>query len=146
MIKTKAKVLSQMPLILEQDDVNTKFLFLLLFFYPHKRTNKQIGEDYKNGIAHSEFSVFICKELDKYIVRRIPIDAEEREKVLRDFKEEGLPPEGYTIAIQNSGAIIKRKLEKRDENGGNNGISDQIIVKAEVTVNKSKKEFKDDVL
>jgi UDP-galactopyranose mutase len=74
-------------------------------------TNKQIVEAYKNGITHSGFSVFYCKELDKYIVRPMPIDAEEREKVLRDFKEEGVPPEGYTIAIQNSGVIIKKNLK-----------------------------------
>jgi hypothetical protein len=104
-------------------------------------TNKQIVEDYKNGITHSEFSVFYCKELDEYIVRRMVIDAEEIEIVMRDFKEEGVPPEGYTIAVQNSGAIIKRKLEKGTSEKGSSDI-----VKTEIPIKKARKDFKEDFL
>jgi hypothetical protein len=45
-------------------------------------TNKQILEDYKDGILHPEFAVFYCKELDKHIIRRLPVKDEEKQVVL----------------------------------------------------------------
>jgi hypothetical protein len=38
--------------------------------------NKQILEDYKNGIQHPGFAVFYCKELDRYIISRLPVKDE----------------------------------------------------------------------
>jgi hypothetical protein len=42
--------------------------------------NRSIIEDYKVGIFHNSFSVFHCKELDKYFVKREPIKADEELK------------------------------------------------------------------
>jgi UDP-galactopyranose mutase len=59
-------------------------------------TNKQIIEDYKEGIHHPGFYVFYCKELDKHIIRRSPIKDEEKQVVLSEFEKKGLPADGYT--------------------------------------------------
>jgi hypothetical protein len=41
-------------------------------------TNKQILEDYKEGIPYLRFPVFYCKELDKHIIRRLLLKDEEK--------------------------------------------------------------------
>jgi hypothetical protein len=56
--------------------------------------NKLIIEDYKNGIDHQAYAVFYCKELDKHIVKRLPITNEERKIILADMEISGTPPEG----------------------------------------------------
>jgi hypothetical protein len=38
--------------------------------------NKLIIEDYKKGIEHQGYAAFYCRELDKYIVKRLPITDE----------------------------------------------------------------------
>jgi hypothetical protein len=45
-------------------------------------TNKQILKDYKDGIIHPGFAVFYCKELDKHLIRRLPVKDEEKQVVL----------------------------------------------------------------
>jgi UDP-galactopyranose mutase len=79
-------------------------------------TNKQILEDYKEGINHPGFAVFYCKELDKHIIHRLPVKDEEKEVVLSEFEKNGLPPEGYSISVKSTGAVIKpqnsEKIEK----------------------------------
>jgi hypothetical protein len=41
-------------------------------------TNKHIIEDYKEGILNPGFAVFYCKELDKHLIRRLPVKDEEK--------------------------------------------------------------------
>jgi hypothetical protein len=73
-------------------------------------TNKQIIEDYKNGIQHPGFSVFYCKEFDKHIIRRLPVKDEEKQVVLLEFEKNGLPPNGYRISTEHDGAVVKLKF------------------------------------
>jgi hypothetical protein len=40
--------------------------------------NKQILEDYKEGILHPGLAAFYCKELDKHIIRRLAVKDEEK--------------------------------------------------------------------
>jgi hypothetical protein len=61
-------------------------------------TNKQILEDYKEGILPPGFAVFSCKELDKHLIRRLPVKDEEQ-VLLSEFEKNGLPPEGYSISV-----------------------------------------------
>jgi UDP-galactopyranose mutase len=70
-------------------------------------TNKQICEDYKAGIQHPGFAVFYCKELDKHVIRRLPVKDEENQVVLSEFEKNGLPPAGYTISVKPTGAVVK---------------------------------------
>jgi hypothetical protein len=56
--------------------------------------NRSIIEDYKADIFHTRFSRFHCKELDKYVVKRQPLEAEEHIKVLEHIEANGTPPEG----------------------------------------------------
>jgi hypothetical protein len=76
-------------------------------------TKKQIIEDYESGIFHPGFAGFYCKELDKHVVRRLPLKEEEKEIVLSAFKEDNVPPDRYAISNKSSGAVIKRTLTKR---------------------------------
>jgi hypothetical protein len=50
-------------------------------------TNKQILEVYKEGILHPGFAVFSCKELDKHLIRRLPVRDEEKQVVLSEFEK-----------------------------------------------------------
>jgi hypothetical protein len=49
--------------------------------------NKQILEDSKDGILHPGFAVFYCKDLDKHLIRRLPIKDEEKQVVLSEFEK-----------------------------------------------------------
>jgi hypothetical protein len=102
-------------------------------------TNKQILEDYKEGILHPDFAVFYCKELDKYIIRRLPVKDEEKQVVLSEFEKNGLLPEGYSISVKPTGAIVKRQISKKIDK------TNTVIVRADIPVKKGKKLF-DDVL
>jgi hypothetical protein len=64
--------------------------------------NRSIIEDYEAGIFHTGFSVFHCKELDKYVVKRQPIEAEESVKVLEHMEANGTPPEGYLVSVKDN--------------------------------------------
>jgi hypothetical protein len=75
--------------------------------------NKLIIEDYKKGIEHQGYAVFYCKELDKPIVKRLPISDEERKIVLSDMAIIGTLPEGYSVLIKDKGAVIKRHFPKK---------------------------------
>jgi hypothetical protein len=75
--------------------------------------NKLIIEDYKKGIEHQGYAVFYCKELDKHIVKKLPITDEERKIVLSDMEIRGTPPEDYNVLIKEKGAIIKRHFPKK---------------------------------
>jgi hypothetical protein len=101
-------------------------------------TNKQILEDYKNGIQHPRFAVFYCKELDKHFIRRLPVKDEEKQLVLSEFEKNGFPPDGYSISVKPTGAVVKRQISKKIE-------KDTVVVRADIPVKKSKKVF-DDVL
>jgi hypothetical protein len=70
-------------------------------------TNNQILEDYKEGILNPGFAVFYCKELDKHLIRRLPVK-DEKQTVLSEFEKNGLSPEGYSISVISTGAIVKR--------------------------------------
>jgi hypothetical protein len=78
-------------------------------------TNKQILEDYIEGILHPGFDVFYCKELDKHLIRRLPLKDEEKQVVLSEFEKNGLPPKGYSISIKPTGAVVKRQISKKIE-------------------------------
>jgi UDP-galactopyranose mutase len=78
-------------------------------------TNKQILEDYKNGIQHPGFAIFYCKELDKHVIRRLPVKDDEKKIVLSEFEKNGLPPDGYSISVKPTGAVVKRQISKRME-------------------------------
>jgi aromatic ring hydroxylase len=107
--------------------------------------NRSIIEDYKSGIFHSGFSVFYGKELDKYVVKRQPIEAEERVKVIKHMEDNGIPPEGYLVSVKENGATIKRYFSKKKNTKINQEID--VIKVAEILVKKkTKKEFKDEVL
>jgi hypothetical protein len=107
--------------------------------------NRSIIEDYKSGIFHPGFSVFYCKELDKYVVKRHLIEAEERVNVLKHMEENGTPPEGYLVSIKENGATIKRHFSKKKDTKINKDID--VIKVTDIPVKrKTKKEFKDEVL
>jgi hypothetical protein len=102
-------------------------------------TNNQILEDYKEGILHPGFAVFYCKELDKHLLRRLPVKDEEKQTVFSEFEKNGLPPEGYSISVKPTGAILKRQISKKIDK------TDTIVVPVDIPVKKGKKAF-DDVL
>ena len=76
-------------------------------------TNKQILEDYKNGIQHPGFAVFYCKELDKHVIRRLPVKDDEKKIVLSEFEKNGLLPDGYSLSFKPTGEVVKRQISKR---------------------------------
>jgi hypothetical protein len=102
-------------------------------------TNIQILEDYKEGILHPGFAVFYCKELDKHLIRRLPVKDDEIQTVLSEFEKNGLPPEYYSISIKPTGAIVKRQISKKIDK------TDTVVVRADTSVKKGKKLF-DNVL
>jgi hypothetical protein len=102
--------------------------------------NKQILEDYKEGILHPGFAVFYCKELDKHLIRRLPVKDEEKQTVLSEFEKNGLSPEGYSISVKPTGAIVKRQISKKIDKA-----TDTVVIRADIPVKKGKKQF-DDVL
>jgi hypothetical protein len=106
-------------------------------------TNKQILEDYKNGIQHPCFTVFYCKELDKHLIRRLPVKDEEKQVVLSEFEKNGLQPEGYSISVKPTGAIVKRQISKKMNKELDK--ADTVVVRADIFFKKGKKVF-DDVL
>jgi hypothetical protein len=103
-------------------------------------TNKQILEDYKEGIHHQGFAVFYGKEFGKHIIRRLPIKDEEKQSVLSEFEKNGLPPDGYSISVKLTGAVVKSQISKKNEK-----TLDTIVVRADIPVKKGNKLF-DDVL
>jgi UDP-galactopyranose mutase len=76
-------------------------------------TNKQILEDYKEGILHPGFAVFYCKELDKHIIRRLPVKDEEKQTVLSEFEKNGLPPDGYSISVNLPEQLLNVKFLRK---------------------------------
>jgi UDP-galactopyranose mutase len=102
-------------------------------------TNKQILEDYKEGILLPSFAVFYCKELDKHLIRRLPVKDEEKQVVLSEFEKNGLPPDGYIISVKPTGAIVKRQISKKIDK------TDTVVIRVDIPVKKGKKAF-DDVL
>jgi hypothetical protein len=76
--------------------------------------NKQIIEDYKAGIPHSELAIFYCKESDNQVVRRLTIVEKERKLILFKFSSKRFPPDGYVLAVKRNGATIKRLLSKKE--------------------------------
>jgi UDP-galactopyranose mutase len=76
-------------------------------------TNKQILEDYKEGILHPGFAAFDCKELDKHIIRKLPVKNEEKQVVLSEFEKNGLPPDGYSKSVKPTGPVGKRQISKK---------------------------------
>jgi hypothetical protein len=105
-------------------------------------TNKQILEDYKNGIQHPGFAVFYCKELDKHIILRLSVKNEEKQVVLLEHEKNILPPDGYSISVKPTGNIVKRQISKKRELDKQ---LDTVVVRADIPVKKGKKVF-DDVL
>jgi hypothetical protein len=107
--------------------------------------NRSIIDDYKAGIFHTGFSVFYCTELDKYVVKRQPIEPEERVNVLKHMEENGTPPEDYLVSVKENGATMKRHFSKKKDNKINKAID--VIKVSDIPVKrKTKKEFKDEVL
>jgi hypothetical protein len=107
--------------------------------------NRNIIEDYKVGIFNTGFSVFHCKEFDKYIVQRNSIEAEERVKVLDHMEANGTPPEGYLVSVKNNGATIKRYFSRKKKKDVKQEID--VIKVADIPIKRNtKKEFKDEVL
>jgi hypothetical protein len=106
-------------------------------------TNKQIFEDYKEGILHPGFAVFYCKEFDKHLIRRLPVKDEEKQVVLSEFEKNGLPRESYSISVNPTGVIVKRQIFKKRKESDK--ASDTVVVRADIPVKKGKKAF-DDVL
>jgi hypothetical protein len=78
--------------------------------------NKLIIVDYKKGIEHQGYAIFYNKELDKHIVKRLPISDDERKIILADMEISGTPPEGYSVLIKDKGAVIKRHFPKKRDN------------------------------
>jgi hypothetical protein len=104
-------------------------------------TNKQILEDYKVGILYQGFAVFYCKELDKHLIRRLPVKDKEKQVVLSEFEKNVLPPEGYSISVKPTGAIIKSQISKKMNKKLDK--TDTVVVRADIPVKKGKKVFDD---
>jgi hypothetical protein len=76
-------------------------------------TNKQILEDYKEEILFPEFAAFYCKELYKYIIPRLPVKDEEKQVELSKFEKNDLPPDGHSISVKPTVAVVKRQISKK---------------------------------
>jgi hypothetical protein len=57
-------------------------------------TNKQILEDYNDGILHLVFAVVYFEELDKHIIHRLSVKDEGKQVLLSEFEKNVLPPDG----------------------------------------------------
>jgi hypothetical protein len=64
---------------------------------------------------HPGFAVFYCKELDKHIIRRLPVKDEEKQVGLSEFEKNCFLPDDYTISVKPTGAIVKRQISKKTE-------------------------------
>jgi hypothetical protein len=106
-------------------------------------TNKQILEDYKEGILHPGFAVFYCKELDKHLIRIVSVKDEKKQVMLSEFEKNGLPPDDYTISVKPTGPAVKRQISKKTSKKLNK--TDTVVIRADIPVKKGKKIF-DDVL
>jgi hypothetical protein len=63
---------------------------------------------------------------------------EEKQVILSEFENNGLPPDGYIISVKPTGAIVKRQISKKiDKN------LDTVVILADFPVKKSKKAFDD---
>jgi hypothetical protein len=102
-------------------------------------TYKQILEDYKDDFLHPGFVVFYCKELYKHIIRRLPVKDEEKKVVLSEFEKNVLPPDGYSISVKPTGAVIKRHISSKTEKA----LEVHRLVKAYIPVKDNKKSFDD---
>jgi hypothetical protein len=60
--------------------------------------------------------------------------------VLSEFEKNVLPPDGYSISVISTGAVVKRQISKQIEKA-----LDNVVVRADIPVKKGKKAF-DDVL
>jgi hypothetical protein len=96
--------------------------------------NKQILEDYKDEILYPGFPVFYCKELDKHIIRKLPVKDEEKQVVLSEFEKNVFPSDGYTISVKPTGAVVKRQISKKIDK-----TLDTVVVHADIPVKKGKK-------
>jgi hypothetical protein len=63
-------------------------------------TNKQIIEYCKTGVFHPGFAWFQCKELDKFAVRRLPLDTAEKLLALSELKMNKIPLDGNELLIK----------------------------------------------
>jgi hypothetical protein len=59
--------------------------------------------------------------------------------VLSEFEKNGLTPDGYTISVKPTGAVVKRQISIKIDQ------TDTVVVRADIPVKKGKKAF-DDVL
>jgi hypothetical protein len=64
----------------------------------------------------------------------------EKQVVLLEFEKNGLPPDGYSISVKPTGAVVKRQISKK-----NDKALDDVVVRADIPVKKGKNLF-DDVL
>jgi hypothetical protein len=76
-------------------------------------TNKQILEDYKEGILHPGFAVFYCKELDKHLIRRMPVKDEEKQTVLSEFEKMDYREKAIVYRLNLQGLLLNAKFPKR---------------------------------
>jgi hypothetical protein len=76
-------------------------------------TNKQILEDYKEGILHPGFAVFYCKELDKHLIRRLPVKDEEKQVVLSEFEKNGFHLRATVYQSNLQEQLLNVKFPKR---------------------------------
>ena len=103
-------------------------------------TNKQILEDYKDKILHHGFAVFYCKELAIHIIRRLPVNDEEKQVILSKFEKNRLPSDGYTISVKPTGAVVQFQISIKIDK-----TLDTVDISADIPFKKGKKTF-DDVL
>jgi hypothetical protein len=76
-------------------------------------TNKQILEDYKEGILQPGFAVFYCKELDKHIIRRLPVKDEEKQDVLSEFESMNFHQTAIVYQLHLQEQLLNVKFPKR---------------------------------
>jgi hypothetical protein len=82
-------------------------------------TNKQILEDYKERISYPGFAVFYCKELDKHLVRRLPVKNEEKQVVLSEFEKNVFHLKAIVYQLNLQELLLKVKFIRK----GNQGIN-----------------------
>jgi hypothetical protein len=66
---------------------------------------------------------------------------EEKQVILSEFEKNGLPPDGYSISVKPTGAIVKRQISKKTDKA----LDVPVVFRAYVTVKENKNAF-DDVL
>lgn len=88
------------------------FTTFYLYFLLIEITNKSINEDFIYGIFHAGFAVFNCKEYEKHIERRLPVDDDENDFGLSELIKNNIHTECFSLSIKSHGAYIKRIFSK----------------------------------